>query len=159
LESLSDDVTKLRLDCRTKDSAAAQNNNTKAGAHRHTGDAAMISNKRPLSVTILAWVYIAVGTVGLVYHFTEFQARHAFQFDAVWVELTEFLAILCGAFMLRGHNWARWVALAWMAFHVVLSFHAFSQFFIHCLFFAVISWLLFRPPAARYFRGSRIEPT
>jgi hypothetical protein len=35
------------------------------------------------------------------YHFTEFLA---FQYDAVWVELIEFLAIVCGAFMLRGHN-------------------------------------------------------
>ena len=35
------------------------------------------------------------------------------------------LAIVCGVFLLRGHNWARWLALAWIAFHVVLSaFHA-----------------------------------
>lgn len=117
-------------------------------------------SKRPLSVTIVACVYIAVGTIGFAYHFAEFLKRQSFQYDAFWIELTEFLAILCGAFMLRGHNWARWLALAWIAFHVVLSaFRAPPEFAIHCLFCAVIAWLLFRPEAARYFRGPRIEPT
>jgi hypothetical protein len=114
-------------------------------------------NKRPLSVTILGCLYIGVGTIGFAYHFTELLA---FQYDGLWVELIEILAILCGAFMLRGHNWARWVALAWIAFHVILSaFHAFREFAIHCLFCAVIAWFLFRPEAARYFRGAGIEPT
>jgi hypothetical protein len=116
----------------------------------------MNGNKRPLSVTLVGCVYIGVGTIGFAYHFTELQASDAFQYDGVWVELTELLAIVCGAFMLRGHNWARWFAIAWMAFHVILSaFSAFSQFVIHCLFFAVIAWFLFRPEAARYFRGAR----
>jgi hypothetical protein len=106
-------------------------------------------------VTILGCLYIVVGTVGFVYHFTEFRARGGFHYDSLSVELIEFLAIICGGFMLRGHNWARWAALAWIAFHVILSaFHAFGEFAIHSLFLAVIAWILFRPPAARYFRGA-----
>ena len=31
----------------------------------------MTWNRRPLSVTILAWVYIGMGTVGFVYHLRE----------------------------------------------------------------------------------------
>lgn len=118
-------------------------------------------NKRPLAVTIFGWLYIAVGTVGFAYHGAEvIQARHAIQYDDVWIELVECVAIISGAFMLRGHNWARWLALAWIAFHVVLSaFHSFGQLAIHGLFCAVIAWFLFRPEAARYFRGARIEPT
>ncbi|MBZ5591237.1 MAG: hypothetical protein LAP39_03305 [Acidobacteriia bacterium] len=116
----------------------------------------MNGNKRPLSVTILGCVYLAVGTIGFAYHFTELLA---FQHDVVWEELVRLLAIICGAFMLRGHNWARWVALAWITCHVILSaFHAFSEFAVHCLFCAVIAWILFRPEAARYFRGARVEP-
>jgi hypothetical protein len=119
----------------------------------------MNQKKRPLSVTIVACVYIGVGLIGFISHFSEFLARKAFQYDAVLVELIEFLAILSGAFMLRGHNWARWLALAWIAFHVILSaFHALPEFAIHCLFCAAIAWFLFRPEAARYFRGARIEP-
>ena len=119
----------------------------------------MNSNSRPLSVTILAWIYIAVGVIGAIGHGSEFAAGRVFHSDVIWIELTEFAAILCGAFILKGQNWARWLALAWIAFHVILSaFHAFPEFAIHCAFCAVIAWFLFRPPAARYFRGTRIEP-
>jgi hypothetical protein len=115
----------------------------------------MNSDKRPHSVTILACVYLAVGTMGFANHFRELVAL---QRDAVWVELTEFLAIVSGAFMLRGHNWARWLAIAWMAFHALLiAFHAFREFALHCLFLGVIASFFFRPDAARYFRGARIE--
>jgi hypothetical protein len=107
--------------------------------------------KRPISVTIIACVYLAVGTLALVYHFRELLSL---QRDSVSIELTEFLAVVSGAFMLRGHNWARWLALAWIAFHVILSIvesdHGLA---IHGLLAVVIAWILFRPEAARYFRG------
>lgn len=112
---------------------------------------AMSWNKPPVSVMILACVYLAVGTITLAYHFTQLLD---FQPDAIWVELTELLAVVCGVGMLRGYNWARWLAVVWIAAHVVLSaFHSLREFAIHGLFCAVIIWLLFRPPAARFFRG------
>jgi hypothetical protein len=112
-------------------------------------------NKRPLSVTIIACVYIAVGAMGFAYHLKEFSASHAFQNDFIAIELIRLVAIVCGVFLLRGRNWARWLALAWIAFHVILSaFHAWSQLAIHSLFCAVIAWLLFRPESARYFRAA-----
>jgi len=118
----------------------------------------MNGNKRPLAVTILGCVYIAVGMIGFAYHWTELRAGEAFRYDGVWIELVRLLAIICGAFMLRGHNWARWVALAWIALHVILSaFHSLGEFAMHCLFFALIAWFLFRPEAARYFRAVRSE--
>ena len=118
--------------------------------------------ERPISVTILGWVYIAMGAIGVVYHFSEFRASGSFQYDVLWIELIRLVAGVCGTFMLRGHNWARWLAIAWMGFHVILSiFHSLPELAIHCLFFAVISWLLFRPVAARYFgpvRGRSPSP-
>jgi hypothetical protein len=120
----------------------------------------MKENQRPLSVAILAWLYIGVGAVGSISHLSEFQARNGFRTDGVWIELTELSAVLCGAFMLRAYNWARWLALAWMAFHLILSvFDRFHGFAIHCLFSVVIAWVLFRPDAARYFRKVPAEPT
>ena len=117
----------------------------------------MNSDQRPLSVTILAWVYIAAGAIGFVYHFRELLTL---QRDSFWVEPIRLLAIVSGAFMLRGRNWARWLALAWMAFHVVVSaFHPIAELAVHALFFAVIAWVLLRPAAARYFRGTQVEPT
>jgi len=115
----------------------------------------MNSSKRPLAVTILGCVYIVVGAVGFAVNFSGLRPRDGFPYDGLWVELLESLAIVCGVFMLRGHNWARWVALAWMAFHVILSaFHALPEFAIHCLLCIVIAWVLFRPKTAQYFRGS-----
>jgi hypothetical protein len=109
----------------------------------------MSLSKRPVSILVLSCVYLLVGTVGFVAHFHDFR-----QPDGIWIELTELLAIVAGAFMLRGQNWARWLALAWMAFHVVLSFGVLRELLIHSLIFAVIAWILFRPEVRRYFRGA-----
>ena len=112
--------------------------------------------KRPLLVTIVAWLYIAMGAIGFVYHAAEFRTGGVFQYDVFWIELVRLLAVVCGVFMLRGANWARWVAVAWMGFHVVVSiFHERIQFVVHCLFFVVIAWLLFRRPATEYFKNRK----
>jgi hypothetical protein len=112
----------------------------------------MNRNRPPASVIVVACLYLAVGTIGFAYHFTQLLALQA---DAVWVEATEFLAIICGACMLRGYNWARWLAVVWIASHVILSaFRSFHEFAIHALFLVVITWFLFRPGAARYFRDA-----
>ena len=116
--------------------------------------------KRPLAVTILGCVYIVTGAVSVAHHFSDLYERDVLQSFGVWAELVALIAIVCGAFLLRGHNWARWLAVAWMAFHVIVSaFHTLSQFAIHLLFCLVIAWILFRPDAAQYFRGARVEPS
>jgi hypothetical protein len=58
-----------------------------------------------------------------------------------------------GIFILRGANWARWLLLAWLCYHVVLSaFHSLSEMIIHGVLCAVIASLLFRRQATGYFR-------
>jgi uncharacterized membrane protein len=77
-----------------------------------------------------------------------------FRYDGIWIEVVEVPAIVCGAFMFRGRNRARWLAISWMAFHVVVSaFGTWLELAIHSLFFVVIACLLFRPAAMHYFRG------
>jgi hypothetical protein len=113
--------------------------------------------KRPLSVTIIGCLFIAAGTVGLAYHATEFMADRPIQSELVLVCLVRLLAIVCGAFMLRGHNWARWGLLAWIAYHVVLSaFHSVFEFVVHGLLLAAIAWFLLRPRVSAYFRGASL---
>ena len=107
---------------------------------------------RPLAVTIIGLLYIVAGAAGAVFHLIGFKMQHPFQYDIVWAELVNLVAIVSGAYMLRGCNWARWLALAWMAFHVILSaFHALPELAIHTLFLAVLAYFLFRPTANRYF--------
>ena len=113
-------------------------------------------NRRPLSVTVVSLLLAAAGAVGLVYHLTEVNVRHPFQNDIVWVSLVRLAAIVGGVYMLRGRNWARWLAMAWIGFHVVISaFHSFPQFAVHALLFGVFAWTLFRPQATQYFRSAR----
>jgi hypothetical protein len=116
----------------------------------------MNPNQRPLSITILAGVYILVSALGFFYHFKEAIPPNR---DGALIELTELVGFTAGVFLLRGHNWARWLALAWMGFHVVLTaFVPLLPFLMHCLFFAAIAWLLLRAPARRYFRGGSMKP-
>jgi hypothetical protein len=113
-------------------------------------------NKRPRSVTVISCLFLIAGVIGLAYHATEFKAGGPFQYDVVLVCLVRLLAIVCGVFMLRGSNWARWLLLVWIAYHVVLSaFHAMFELVIHGLLFAVIAYFLLRPRASAYFRGAR----
>jgi hypothetical protein len=117
----------------------------------------MNSNTRPISVTGVAWLFIVVGTVTFVYHSPGLLHPHA---DDFLVEFTELLALVAGLFMLWRQNWARWLALAWMGFHVVLSaFPPFQGLVVHILVFGGITYLLLRPDAADYFRepGARIS--
>jgi hypothetical protein len=103
----------------------------------------------PLAVILVACLYLAVGTGGLIAHFPE-----RGQPDWIWVEVTEALAIVCAVFLLLAKNWARWLAVAWMAFHVAISVGELPKLAIHGLFLAAIVWCLYRGSAARYF-GSK----
>jgi hypothetical protein len=116
--------------------------------------------QRPLSVTVIAWLFIVAGTVGLVYHATEFKIDGPFQYELVLVCLIRLFAIVCGVFLLRGRDWARWGILIWIAYHVVLSaFHPLSELVMHSLLFVVVAWFLLRPRASAYFRGGRAVQT
>ena len=100
--------------------------------------------KPPISVRIIGWVYVLAGAGGFANHFSALR-RHPFDNDALWVEFVSLIAVVAGVYLLRGHNWARWLALAWMGFHVVLSFfHTLLEFAMHALFFAILAYLLFR---------------
>lgn len=106
----------------------------------------------PVAVLVVAFLYLLVGSVGFVYHFREISAP-----DGIAIELTEFLAFFSGVFLLLGRNWARWLAVGWMAFHVVISvLHSFNEVAIHAVFLAAIAWLLFRPDSGRFFRRANV---
>lgn len=113
-------------------------------------------NKRPLAVTLISCLYIVAGTVGLIFHLSDFKSLRPFDYQLVLIELVRLLAIVAGAYMLRGTNWARWLAIVWMAFHVILSvFHSWPEFAFHAVLCIVLVYFLFRPPGSQYFQASK----
>ena len=111
--------------------------------------------KRPIAVMIVVAVYLLVGIMGFVYHFNELTAGHG---DAVTIELTELLAVVSGVGLMLRRNWARWLALGWVVFHVVISlFHPLRELLIHAALCVLIAWLLFRPGTARWFKEVRAK--
>jgi hypothetical protein len=110
-------------------------------------------NKRPVTVSIIGWLLVVVGTTGFIFHLYEVKPQHALQGGNVWIFVVELVAIVSGAFVLRGRNWARWLALAWIAFHVVFSFfNSWHQVAVHGLILLLFAYALFRPEANAYFR-------
>lgn len=111
----------------------------------------MSSKDRPLAITGVSWLYIVVGAVAFVYHSPELWPPHG---DAILVECVELIGVTAGVFMLRGHDWARWLALAWAVFHVAITaFPPFHGLAAHVLVAAGIAWILLRSDAQQYFRG------
>jgi hypothetical protein len=112
--------------------------------------------KRPLSVTIVGWFFILAGAVGFAYHLSALSMQDPFSDDSLWILLVRALAIVGGIFCLRGRNAGRWLLVAWMAYHVVLSyFHSFPEMAMHAILLAVIIVALFHTVASFYFRRGR----
>ena len=117
---------------------------------------------RPLSITIIAWLFMIFGSIALLSGLLPLaganKAQLIAEFKQHWmVHLSRVVQIVCGLYMLRGHNWARWLLVVWMGYHIVLSvLHSPLQLFVHSLLFAVILYFLFRPQASAYFRNARL---
>jgi hypothetical protein len=115
---------------------------------------------RPLSVTIIAWLFMIFGSIALLSGLLPFAGANLTQliaeFKMHWmVHLSRVAQVMSGLFMLRGHNWARWLLVAWVAFHIVVgALHGWIQLLIHVVIFSVILFFLFRPRADEYFTHS-----
>lgn len=117
--------------------------------------------RRPLSLTIIGWLFILVGGVALLAGLlplvgagaegdvAEFEQHSAAKYGLML--LTRAVALVSGAFLLRGAGWARRLLALWMGFHLVLSArHSPPEFVTHALLFAPIVYFLYRDDAARF---------
>jgi hypothetical protein len=113
------------------------------------------AKKRPISITILSWLYIVVGVLSTAAHYADFRTHKPMLNEVVWITVLGAAAIVAGVFMLRGQNWARLLALLWMATHVVISaFHLMHGLLIHSVVFVLIGAILFQREAREYFRAA-----
>jgi hypothetical protein len=108
--------------------------------------------RRPLSITIISWLFIVFGSIALlsgVLPLADLKSHW-------YVHLSRFLQIVAGVFMLYGRNWARWLLVAWIAFHIVVgALNGLMTLVMHVVIFSVILFFIFRRDANEYFaRGS-----
>jgi hypothetical protein len=122
----------------------------------HLGaDASESMMKRPIPVTVISCLLAAAGLLGLIYHLSDFKPQHPFQYEIVWIAFVRLLAIVAGVFMFRGSNWARWLAMGWIACHVMISFlHSWQEVAFHAVIFVAFAYFLFLPQTTKYFRGT-----
>lgn len=113
------------------------------------------TKKRPITITSLGWLYIAVGVLGTAGHYGNFWTHKPTVSEFVWITVLGVAAVVAGLFMLRGQSWARWLALGWMAAHVAISvFHPMPELIVHCAMLALFGYLLFRQEAREYFSAA-----
>ena len=111
---------------------------------------------RPRSITIISWLFIIFGSIALLSGVLPFR-------DLVshwYVHLSRILMIVAGVFMLKGHNWARWLLVLWVTFHIVISaLHSTLFLLMHVVIFSVILYFVFRRRSSTYFLAANPTPT
>jgi uncharacterized membrane protein HdeD (DUF308 family) len=110
--------------------------------------------QRPFQVTLLGWLFIVVGIVSTAYHLW----KGALDRWTIPILLVGVVAVVAGVFLLRGARWARWLLLAWLAFHVAVSaLDSLSVALPHAVLLLVVGYVLLGPPTSRYFRQGQPE--
>ena len=103
--------------------------------------------QRPRSVTIISWLFIIFGSIALISGLVTADLKSHW-----YVHLSRFLQIVAGVFMLYGRNWARWLLVAWIAFHIGISaLHSPLMLLMHVAIFSIILFFVFRRAASAYF--------
>ena len=105
-------------------------------------------DRRPLSITLISWLFIIFGSIALlsgVLPLSDLKSHW-------YVHLSRLLMIVAGVFMLKGQNWARWLLVVWIAFHIVISaLHSPLMLLMHVVIFSVILYFVFRRQSSSYF--------
>ena len=105
--------------------------------------------RRPRSITIISWLFIIFGAIALL----SGVVRGGDLKSHWYVHLARILQIVAGIFMLYGRNWARWLLVAWITFHIIISaLHSWQFLLMHVAIFSVILFFVFRRPSSEYFR-------
>ena len=82
----------------------------------------------------------------------EFKSQHPFAYALIFVG--PILSFICGAGMLRGFNWARWILVLYFGYNVINSMVRGQMVLLLLrLIFLLPLFLLFRPQANAFFRG------
>jgi hypothetical protein len=112
----------------------------------------------PPTITLLSFLFVAIGVISTAAHIWQFNISKPTFLEEAGIYVIGALAVVAGIYMLRGRNWARWLALGWICFHVFVA--AFNQsiglaiigLLIHAVFVALLAWFLFRRESQEWFK-------
>ncbi len=124
---------------------------------------------RPRMITVIGWGFIAIGCVTILKDIVPLilpgRAQALAELKAVWFTdllpawTIRALAVVAGVGVLRGFNWARWLLVVWMGFHVGLSARGqLPDLIVHGALSVLVVYFLFRPRAAQYFKPRQALP-
>ena len=122
--------------------------------------------KRPLSLTIIAWVLIILSLLGLVAMFTmssrpEFaqqlaQMHASLAFLKAWSVIGAVVTVICAYGILKGQPWSRVLYVVWSIIGIVVSFYTSPQkasILISLVIVVVVSIFLFGEKANVWFQA------
>ncbi len=124
-------------------------------------------NKRPLSVSIIAWLLIVFGALSAVaIPFTlgnpmtqELMAKSMVPIPVQYFMMFAgvLISIVTGIFMLKGANWARMLYIIWGALGFLFSFitsPAKAAVIPGFVIYLIVAFFLLRPKATAFFTAS-----
>jgi hypothetical protein len=123
-------------------------------------------NKRPVSVTVIAWIIIVTSAIALATapissrmpEVQEFYEATGVSLAGVliWSVAVNVIVLVSGISILKGRNWGRLVYLCFMPVSMVVSMILFgfrAIFILSVIYYIVVLVLLTRPAASAFFRG------
>ena len=109
---------------------------------------------RPISVSIVAWIIIVLNLLGVLMFARTSVLAHLTQGQTVYGFVGCGVAIVCGAFILAGKNWARWLYVVWCTVGLVYAFSTAPSslpLLPGVIKTAIFVFVLFRKPANLFF--------
>lgn len=131
--------------------------------------------KRPIPVTVIAWIEIVGGIVAqLAFAFASFanpdhiapvvHSKIPLETQIAVSEVGVLVMLTSGIGMLMGQNWARYVYILWAGLALVRALVLFQItpqqliiFVVGCAKYGVFLYFLMRRDANRYFRGDAFQ--
>ena len=111
--------------------------------------------RRLPSVVVVAVLFLMLGVVDVYQGVAPmFGGASRPATDDLQVLAIGIAALVGGAYVLRGRNWARWLLAVWMLFHVAISVGDPGKLIAHIAIFGCMAFILFRPRASAFFRAA-----
>lgn len=110
---------------------------------------------RPRPVSVVAWLQIIVGILGIVIPVAGAVRAGELVQGTVTVASVNLVWLISGILLLRRITWAQWLSLAWLVLHVgIAALHYMQLAILHALLLPIFAYALFSRESGDWFRSS-----